>query len=212
MPPGTDLGTYWTTTVELETLEGVEAASYSLRELVSFSDYMHARMTSTSIDLRPGRSDSTVELGTVLGAVSFGCDVLGAWMGSFLILLGVARGTPYCDRCRRYKRRLGGVEIPIEERTGVEVLEQLQEQMQSGPYESVVSLLNSLAKREPPEVPVLKVSTDERTCPGCNETTLTCQVLRLLGNQWKEAAELSSTSSAGDTARLTSAAPSRPTL
>lgn len=201
---GTDLGTYWTTAVELEQMDGFEAGEYQLHDLVSFSDYMRARLTSSSIDLRPGRSDSTVELGAAAATVSFGFDLIGAWLGSFLILVGVARGTPYCDRCHQYKRRLGGTEIPLEASTAVEVLDQLQEQVQGGSYECVVSLLNSLTKREPPEELMLKISTDERTCPGCNETTLTCRVLRLQGNEWKEVAELRSTSGIGDTARLTS--------
>ena len=200
---GTDLGTYWTATVELEQDGDFAAGDYRLRELISFADYMRARVSTSAIDLRLGRSEGTLELGTAAAAVSLGVDVLGAWLGSLLVLLGAARSAPYCDRCQQYKKRVGRSELPLEEATALETLDQLQQQVESGSYESVVSFLNALAKREPPAQQSLKLSADERVCPGCNEATLTCRVLRLHGSEWKQVTELRAASGPGDTARLT---------
>jgi hypothetical protein len=205
---GTDFGTYWTTTVEIEPGGEFEAGEYRLRDLIGFEGYMRARFASSSIDLRPGRSesDSTVELGATASTVSFGVDLLGAWLGSFLTLMGAARGAPYCDRCRRYKNRVGRSEIPLDEGVAVETLDEFQEHVAGGSYEAVVSFLNGVAKRETPQELVLKISTDERICPGCNEATLTCRVMRRQGNEWKEALEVRTSSGTGETARLAASA------
>lgn len=199
---GTDLGTYGTMTVELEGGEGFEGGTYPLRDLIGFDDYMRARLSSSSIDLRPGRSDSTVELGATAATASFGADLLGAWLGAFLMLIGSAAGAPYCDRCRKYKKRVAKMEIALHEDTAVETLEQLQQSAQSELYEPFVSLLNETAKQPAPPQVVLKLVTDERVCPGCNEATLIARVMRAEGNEWKEALELRVSSTPGDTARL----------
>jgi len=199
----TEVGTYWTTTVQLEQDGDLQAGEYRLRDLTSFAGYMQARLESSSVELRPGRSQSRLDLGSWAATVSFGVDLLGAWLGSFMVLLGSARGAPYCDRCRQYKKRVGRSELPLEESTAVETLEQLQEQVEAGCYESVVSFLNGVAKREPPEKLTLKIAADERVCPGCNEATLLCRVLRLQGNEWKDVMELCAASTPGNTALLT---------
>jgi len=58
------------------------------------------------------------------------------------------------------------------------ILNQLQKQVQGANYESVVSFLNAVTKREAFEEFLPRIPAAERVCPGCSEATLDCPVLR----------------------------------
>jgi hypothetical protein len=191
---GTDVGTYLTMQIAVADSPDPEVANIQevpLRTVLSFPDYMRLKLASSSINMRPGSSNSTtVDLGQTAAIASFGVDLLGCFLGALLTLRAMALGTPYCDRCNRYKKRIAGMEIPLGEETAVEKLEELHDLVRQGEYASVVSYVNELAKAES-EASNLKAVTDERVCPGCNEATFTTSVLQRQGNNWKELSDLS---------------------
>ena len=74
-----------------------------LSEVMSFYEYMKLMHSSMSIE-SPGDKTS-FEMGSTASIISFGCDLLGAFLGSLLILSACANTSPYCDDCNRYKSR-----------------------------------------------------------------------------------------------------------
>jgi hypothetical protein len=206
----TDLGQYWSMAAIVETGEGVgegvEVAQeiVPLSELMTFQEFLRSKLETSSIDMRPGSSmDATVEVGSTAATVSFFADLLGSWLGALGALILGAEGAPYCRRCRRYKKGVATNEVPLDDETAVETVDRLQDSVQSGGYEAVVSLLNEVAKRPRPAEANIKISTDERVCPSCNEATMVCRVMRLEGvDGWNEALSLEVTSNTGSTARL----------
>jgi hypothetical protein len=216
---GSDYGQYATIAVSLaaaaEPEPGVEGETADkmalpegqvvpLSELMTFEEFMRARLESSSIDMRPGStSDATVEVGTTAATVSFFADLLGAWLGAFGALVFCAERHPYCRRCARYKKGLGTGEIPLEQDLANETVDRLQERFESGSYQDVVSLLEEIAKQPRPAETSIKIATDERVCPSCNEATLICRVMTLKGkDDWNEALDLRVSSSSGSTARF----------
>ncbi len=187
----TEVGIYFSSSVEVTGVEGMEDGEYPLRDLVGFGGYLTAATQSTTYASRSGKEAFTT--GRTATLASYAVDMAGCFAVAAATLVGFRQKYPYCSPCRRYKRRARLHTIAFsEESAGAdlqEALVRLAGCAAEADYRGALALIGDLGKWSVSKGKV-KLSVDERYCSGCLQASLVGRVLRLHGNQWKEVEEL----------------------
>jgi hypothetical protein len=192
----TDFGTWATASVETS-----DGQTVALREVATFGDFMHERLSHSSIS----RRSRTVEVGSTATMVSFGVDLLGALLGTAAIVFGLAADAAYCQRCSRYRKDLQKLEreFPLDEAHAQSHWQELEQLAKAQQYAELAAKLQAL-----PPLTVAsrrKIEAQESACPKCGQPALALSTLRHEKEDWtSEGQSLTAESALGETPRLAS--------
>jgi hypothetical protein len=145
-----------------------------LREVVSFREFMHERLSRSSLS----RRSRTVELGGTATLENLAVDLLGALLGTAAIVFGLAADAAYCQRCSRYRKDLRKLEreYPLDETRAQSHWQAFEQLAQSQQYAELVAQVQAM--------PLLSVASgrkldaQESTCPKCGQPALSLSSLR----------------------------------
>lgn len=174
----TDVGIWLTSSVE-----GPAGEAVRLRDFLPLSDYMAARLSSSSITTQHAQGRS-LEMGQTATVVSYVADELGALLGCAGALLALASSAAYCASCSRYRKTHLKLERDFpaggSSHTTWQAFTQLA--VSSASYAQLADQLQALPPA--PSVTSRKLVAHESACPICGQAALDISVMRKERNEW----------------------------
>lgn len=170
---GTDIGKYYTMTIDIPPEEGAKPIPMKLSTLVPFSKYMEIRLGASSIPMgRMGRN--SVDVGSGMAKMFYLADIAGTGFGAWAVLLMLAGSSPYCGGCWRYKRKGKSLSVAVPDgaEDAKKVLDGLTAALQKNDYIEVAQFLKQAHGAQGPGASSRKIECTEHCCEGCKEGTL----------------------------------------
>lgn len=186
----TELGTYETLRIDASEIEGAPDGEYRLSSLVSFQDYLSARLGSQTLVAH--QVGSSLEVGETGAKVNFVLDLLGAALGAFGAVLVLIDKYTYCAACGVYEKRsrLYRIRPAGDDATIAEVMRTIAEISASRDHQRLVRHLAQLEQVHQANGGHVQIDADERACPRCSGATVLGRVMRRDGSDWKEVTAL----------------------
>lgn len=180
-----DVGIYYQKSIDVTGIEGLSDGKYKLSELMTLGQFFQMQLGSSTIESRHG--NQVLEMGATGSTLSYLADLVGALLGAAGLAFGMADLRPYCNRCRRYKRRTEKLSLMLQNNVQAsEVQTNIKGFVRSNDFAGLSAYVEQVAPQLAGSTGKFKIDMDWRHCPRCRQTTVIGRVYRQDRKGWSE--------------------------